>query len=269
MALRLTGKVALVTGGGKGLGRGIAERFAAEGAAVAILEIDADATRDIEAGLKRAGADVIAMAGDVTKLADIRNIIAACVGKWGRLDILVNNAGVASAQPSSLVDMPLEEWQRVMAVNLDAALYCMRETVPVMKKTGGGSVINMTSIAARSSYPNSGAYSISKAALEALTRQAAVEFGPFGIRVNSMSLGWFRTALNEHVYQAPGTLARRNATIPLGRIGTAQDCAQLALFLASDESTYITGESFEADGGLLASALSNAVELAKVRPLPE
>ena len=127
----------------------------------------------------------------------------------------------------------------------------------------------MSSISARSCYPGRGAYGISKAALDALTCQAAVELGPWKIRVNGISPGWFRTPLNEAVYRAPGELARRNATIPLGRIGTLQDTARLALFLASDDSDYITGESIEIDGGLHAASLFSTAQLARLRPVPE
>lgn len=267
MSKRLTGKVALVTGGGAGLGRGIAETFAAEGASVVVLEINPDWTRDVEASATSKGLRVVGVSGDVTREADVREAVTRCRALGG-VDILVNNAGVSSPGPMDLLDMPLEEWTRVMRVNLDGALLCLREAGAAMKQQGrGGSIINMTSIAARTSYPRSGSYSVSKAALEALTRQAALELAPDRIRVNAMSLGWFRTALNEHVYRQPGQVERRNATIPLGRIGSIEDSAKLALFLASDESAYITGESFQCDGGLAAAGLSHSLELARVRPI--
>lgn len=266
---RLEGKVALVTGGGAGLGRGMVELFAAEGASVATLEIQPDWARETEAGLRARGFSVAALAGDVTRPEDVRGAVQHCVSEWGRLDILVNNAGITMPAPKELVDLSLQDWDRLMAVNLTGALLCIREAAPVIRQSGGGSIINVTSISARTCYPGQGAYGISKAALEALTRQASAELAPWRIRVNSMSLGWFRTALNENVYQRPGELARRNATIPLGRIGTAEDCARLALFLASDESSYITGESIESDGGLLAASLKSTADLARIRPTPE
>jgi NAD(P)-dependent dehydrogenase (short-subunit alcohol dehydrogenase family) len=245
------------------------ERFCAQGASVVVLDIQPDWTREVEFGLKAQGFTVTGIVGDVTVLDDVRKAVAACAA-FGGIDVLVNNAGVSSPGPADLLDIPLEEWRRVMSVNLDGPLLCIREAGRAMKEQGrGGSIINMTSIAARSSYPRSGSYSVSKAALEALTRQAAVELGPYNIRVNAMSLGWFRTALNEHVYRQPGQLARRNALIPLRRIGSVDDSAKLAIFLASDDSSYITGESFECDGGLLASSLSHSVELARVLPLKD
>jgi len=266
---RLQGKVAFVTGGGGGLGRGMVELFAAEGASVLTLEIRSDWAQQTERELRANGAKVVALAGDVTSAADVRNAVRRCVSEWGRLDILVNNAGVSMSTPTDLVDLPIAEWDRIMGVNLTGAMLCIKEAAPVIKQSGGGSIINVTSISARTCYPGQGAYGISKAALEALTRQASAELAPWRIRVNAMSLGWFRTALNENVYKRPGELARRHATIPLGRIGTVDDCARLALFLASDDSSYITGESIESDGGLLAASLKSTADLARIRPTPE
>lgn len=263
---RLKGKVALVTGGGSGLGRGMLDLFAAEGAAVATLEIRADWAQQAESETRARGHRAAAIAGDVTRADDVTRAVRRCLDEWGRLDILVNNAGVASR--GNLVDLSLAEWQRVIGVNVTGALLCTQQAAPAIRDSGGGSIINVTSISARSCYPGRGAYGISKAALEAMTVQAAVELGEWNIRVNSMSLGWFRTPLNEHTYQKAGELERRNATIPLGRIGTVEDSARLALFLASDDSAYITGESIESDGGLEAARLKSTGMLASVRPLP-
>jgi len=264
--MRLTGKTALVTGGGNGLGRGIVERMCAEGASVVFLEIEGKWVSETEADLRSRKMSVIGIHGDVTVAHDVQAAADRCMAEWGRLDILVNNAGVAMPTSIELTELPVSEWQRVIDVNLTGPFLCTQAVAPKMKETGGGSIINITSISARSCYPGAGAYSISKAALEALTVQAAVELGLWNIRVNSMSLGWFRSALNEHVYQRPGELARREAMIPLGRIGSADDAARLAVFLASDDSGYITGESIESDGGLLAAGLKHSIELARLRP---
>ena len=263
---RLAGKVALVTGGGAGLGRGMAERFCDEGARVAVLEIVPETMHDFEASMKKRGHDVIGIVGDVTNASDVLSAVQQCVSRWGRLDVLVNNAGVVSSKNVELVDIELDDWHNVLNVNLTGALICLKHAAPAMRASGGGAILNMTSISARTTYPGRGAYSISKAALEALTTQGAVELAKWNIRVNSMSLGWFRTALNEKTYQLPGELARRNLTVPIGRIGTVEDCADLAVFLAGDESTYLTGESIELDGGLIAAALKSTGTLARIRP---
>jgi NAD(P)-dependent dehydrogenase (short-subunit alcohol dehydrogenase family) len=260
---RLSGKTALVTGGGNGLGRGIVEHMAKEGAKVVLLEVNAEWARQTEAELAARGLDVIGLAGDVTIEADVQRAVDRCIGTSGGLHILCNNAGVAMPGPVELVDLPRSEWQRLIDVNLTGPFLTTKAAAPVLRDSGGGSIINVTSISARLCYPGAGAYAASKSALETLTRQCAVELGPWKIRVNSMSLGWFRSALNEYVYQAPGVLERRSAMIPLGRVGSVEDSAKLAVFLASDESNYITGESIESDGGLLAAGLKYAVELAR------
>lgn len=265
---RLKDKVALITGGASGIGRGIVDLFAAEGARVAILDIQEEWTRQTEAELRAGGAWVLGIHGDVSKSDDVKGAVQRCVGEWGGVDILVNNAGTTVKGGPSLTDLAESEWDRVMAVNVKGPLLCIQAVAPLMKAAGGGSVINISSIAARSCYPRRGPYSASKAALENLTLQAAVELGPDKIRVNSISPGWFRTRMNEAVYQDPGELARRHATIPLARIGAVEDVARLAAFLASDESDYITGESIEIDGGLIAAALKSSGDLARLRPTP-
>ena len=266
---RLNGKVALVTGGGSGIGRGIVDSFAAEGASVAILEIDGSWARETETQLRARGAQALGIQGDVSRSKEVKNAVERCVEQWGRIDILVNNAAASNGDEAvALADLSEAHLDRIMEVNVKGPLLCIQAVAPVMKANGGGSVINISSIAARSCYPGRGPYSMSKAALENLTLQAAVELGPRKIRVNSISPGWFRTARNEAHYQRPGELTRRHATIPLGRIGAIEDVARLAVFLASEESDYITGESIEIDGGLLAAALKSSADLARLRPMP-
>jgi NAD(P)-dependent dehydrogenase (short-subunit alcohol dehydrogenase family) len=267
---RLSGKVALVTGGGSGIGRGIVDLFAAEGAGVAILEIEAQWARDTEAELRSKGFRALALPGDVSRKQDVQRAVQRCVAEWGRIDILVNNAAADNGNENvALVDLSEPHFDRIMAVNVKGPLLCIQAVAPVMKAAGGGSIINISSIAARSCYPGRGPYSISKTALETLNLQAAVELGADKIRVNSISPGWFRTKRNELQYQRPGELARRHATIPIGRIGAIEDVARLAVFLACDESDYITGESIEIDGGLIAAALKSSADLARLRPTPE
>jgi NAD(P)-dependent dehydrogenase (short-subunit alcohol dehydrogenase family) len=266
---RLEGKVALITGGGSGIGRGMVDAFADEGASVAILEIEGQWARETEAQLRARGVEALGIQGDVSRSKEVRNAVERCVEKWGRLDILVNNAAASNGDEAvALVGLSEAHLDRIMEVNVKGPLLCIQAVAPFMKDNGGGSVINISSISARSCYPGRGPYSMSKAALENLTLQAAVELGPWKIRVNSISPGWFRTARNEMQYQRPGELLRRHATIPLGRIGAIEDVARLAVFLGSEESDYITGESIEIDGGLLAAALKSSADLARLRPMP-
>jgi NAD(P)-dependent dehydrogenase (short-subunit alcohol dehydrogenase family) len=267
---RLNGKVALITGGGSGIGRGIVDLFAAEGASVAILEIERQWAADTQTDLTSKGFWGLGIPGDVSQKSDVQRAVQRCVREWGRIDILVNNAAADNGdQNIALIELSDAHFDKIMAVNVKGPLLCIQAVAPVMKANGGGSVINISSIAARSCYPGRGPYSVSKTALENLTLQAAVELGPDKIRVNSISPGWFRTKRNEIHYQRPGELARRHATIPIGRIGAIEDVARLAVFLASDESDYITGESIEIDGGLIAAALKSSADLARLRPTPE
>jgi NAD(P)-dependent dehydrogenase (short-subunit alcohol dehydrogenase family) len=263
---RLDGKVALITGAGSGIGQGIAELFAAEGARVGVLEIHPQWAKDIERQLKSAGVGAFANQGDVSNAKDAGEAVQRCIREWGRLDILVNNAGTSVQGTPALIELSDSEWDRVMAVNVKGPFLCTKAAAPAIRDAGGGSIINISSISARSCYPLRGVYSMSKAALDNLTLQSAVELGAWKIRVNSISPGWFRTRMNESVYERPGELARRNATIPMGRIGAVEDVARLAVFLASEESDYISGESIEIDGGLLAAALKSSAELARLRP---
>ncbi|HEY7165943.1 MAG TPA: SDR family oxidoreductase [Candidatus Binatia bacterium] len=265
---RLKDKAALVTGGASGIGRGIVDLFAAEGACVAILDIQPEWTKNTEKELRNKGARALGIHGDVANRGNVHDAVQRCVREWGRLDVLVNNAGTSIKGSPSLSELAESEWDRVMAVNVKGPLFGIQAATPVMKAAGGGSIINITSISARSCYPQRGPYSASKAALENITLQAAVELAQFKIRVNSISPGWFRTAMNEAHYQVPGELARRHATIPLARIGAVEDIARLAVFLASEDSDYITGESIEIDGGLLAAALRSSGDLARLRPVP-
>jgi NAD(P)-dependent dehydrogenase (short-subunit alcohol dehydrogenase family) len=266
---RLKNKVALITGGASGIGRGIVDLFTAEGARIAILDIQPEWTRDTETELRGKGFPILGVHGDVSQVKDVQGAVQRCVREWGRVDILVNNAGTTVKGAPSLTELLESEWDRVMAVNVKGPLLCIQAVAPLMKAAGGGSIINISSISARSCYPRRGPYSMSKSALDNLTLQAAVELGPDKIRVNSISPGWFRTRMNEAVYQAAGELARRHATIPLARIGAVEDVARLALFLASEESDYISGESIEIDGGLLAAALKSSADLARLRPAPQ
>ena len=265
---RLEGKVALVTGGASGIGRGIVDLFVVEGAWVAILDIESQWAKETETQLRSKGARAMGIHGDVAKRDEVQEAVRHCVEEWGHIDILVNNAAAAMPADKSfmLADLDESAWDRMMAVNVKGPFLCIQAVAPIMRSAGGGSIINISSISARSCYPGRGAYSMSKAALENLTLQAAVELAAWKIRVNSISPGWFRTRRNEAVYQRPGELVRRNATIPLGRIGAEEDVARLAVFLASQESEYITGESIEIDGGLLAAALRSSADLARLRP---
>lgn len=259
---RLTGKVALVTGGASGMGRAMVALFGAEDARVAALDVNAAALDEL-ARWSAGGAPVLAVRADVTDRAALHEAVRRCVARFGRLDVLVNSAGISIHAP--LAELAEADWDRVLAVNLKGPFLAMQAAVPALAESGGGSIVNIASVSARECYPGGGSYSASKAGLAMLTRQAAVEFAPLGVRVNAICPGFIRTPLTEERYQQPGVVEGRSTVVPVGRIGTAEDVARLALFLASDDSAYVSGESIAVDGGLLAASWQAGAELARLR----
>jgi len=248
---RLDGKVALVSGAARGLGQAAARLFAAEGAKLAICDVrDAEG----EAVATDIGAAARYQRLDVTREDDWAAAVAATTRAFGRLDVLVNNAGIAEAAP--LAEMSLESWQRVIGVNQTGVFLGMRAVVESMVASGGGSIVNVSSIDGLVGMDGILSYVASKWAVRGMTKAAARELGPRGIRVNSIHPGFVPTQLavedESHLAAVQG-LIRDHATrlAPLGRPGRPEEIARLALFLASDESSYSTGSEFVADGGLV------------------
>jgi NAD(P)-dependent dehydrogenase (short-subunit alcohol dehydrogenase family) len=247
---RLQGKVAIVTGGSRGIGRGVVERFMAEGASVL-----ATARRPPDKAMP-AGNDLAFVAADVARAEDATEIVAQAVERFGGLDILVNNAGIQLQK--SLEETTEAEWDEVMAVNVKGIFLCTRAAVPALRRRGGGAVINIGSYDGFLADPNFSAYCASKGAVAALTRAIAVDLGKDGIRCNVICPGWIETEMVEdYIAHLPDPAAAR-ASIerlhPIGRTGRPADIASLALWLASDESAFFTGQQFVADGGFTARA---------------
>jgi 3alpha(or 20beta)-hydroxysteroid dehydrogenase len=241
----LTGKVALVTGAARGIGAAIARLFAAEGAAVLIADILDERGKALAADIAAGGVEADYLRLDVSQEADWTDAVAAVTERHGRIDVLVNNAGINDRL--GIMSSTVESWRRLMAVNLDGMLYGMRAVAPVMRDSGGGSIVNMASAAGLTG-TGFAAYSSSKWAIRGLTRCAALEFAPWRIRVNAICPGLVVTELNQdQPYVETATKAN-----PLGRAGTVEDMAQLALFLASDASAYVTGQDHVIDGGTTA-----------------
>lgn len=246
--LGLDGQVAIVTGAGGGIGSAIAAALTAAGAAVGLLDLDAAAAEDVAARLRAGGAKAVAAACDTTDEASIRAALAATRAGLGDAGILVNNAGIL--RPGPLAEIPIAQWNALLAVNLTGYLACAQAVRPQMLARGGGALVHIASIAATNPQPRSGAYSPSKAAVAMLSRQLALEWGPEGIRSNVVSPGFIRTPMSESFYQAPGILARREAMIPNRRVGTPQDIADAVTFLVSGRAAYVNGAELLVDGGL-------------------
>ncbi len=251
--MRLTGKACLVTGGAAGIGRAIAEAFLREGARVAVADRDAEAGERASRDLARLG-EVIFVPGDVSRAEDARRMVERVVEAFGRLDVLVNNAGVTLK--ASVVDTEEPDWDHVLAVNLKGVYLCSKYAIPHMVRGGGGSIINVGSIASFVGLPENAAYNASKGGLLTLTRNMAVDYARSNVRVNALCPAMILTPMLEAFIRAqpdPEAYVRAvEQAIPLGRIGRPEDVAPAAVFLASDESAFVTGSALMVDGGYTA-----------------
>jgi 3-oxoacyl-[acyl-carrier protein] reductase len=241
--MRLDNKTALVTGAGSGIGLAIAETYAREGARVAIADIDFDAAK---AATRSIGNSAIALSCDVAKRAAIDAAVNDVLAAFGRLDILVNNAGTTHVN-KPMLDITEDEYERTFAVNVKGVFLGCQAVVPVFRKQGGGLIINIGSTAGLRPRPGVAAYSATKGAVHALTRALAAEFAGERIRVCAIAPVATETPL--FLGPQPGMREKFVSTIPLGRLAAAQDIANAALFLASDEAAFLTGNILEVDGG--------------------
>ncbi|OGV59341.1 MAG: oxidoreductase [Lentisphaerae bacterium RIFOXYC12_FULL_60_16] len=248
---RLKGKTAIVTGGTSGMGRGIAELFAAEGAAVVIGGRDVDRGREVVDGITAAGGVATCVSGDIATVEANQALVDAAVKRFGGVDILVPNAGVLGI--GGVKDSSIETWQQTIDINLNAVYYLIKLAVPHLLERGGSIVVN-GSIAAFKAFPNHPAYCASKGALVSLVRQLAIDLAPT-IRVNILCPGQVDTPLlwdSAKAFPDPKTAVQDAIDrIPLKRLGTPEDIAKAVLFLASDESSWITGTALTIDGGLM------------------
>jgi NAD(P)-dependent dehydrogenase (short-subunit alcohol dehydrogenase family) len=253
--LGLRDKVCVVTGAASGIGRGIALAFAAVGAKVVALDRDADGCARTADEVERAGATAVPIACDVTDQDAVAAAAAATLAAFGRCDVLVNNAGIL--RPGEVASVSLADWNALMQVNLTAYLTCAQAFGRDMLARGAGALVHIASIAASQAQAFSGAYSVSKAGVVMLSRQVAFEWGPRGVRSNAVSPGLVRTPMSEAFYRAPGVLERREAVVPLRRVGTPADIADVVVFLTSDRARYVTGQEIVVDGGFAHTLMSH------------
>jgi NAD(P)-dependent dehydrogenase (short-subunit alcohol dehydrogenase family) len=252
--MRLEGKVAIITGTAGGIGRAAALRFAQEGAAVVAADIIADANDETVAQVHAAGGRAVAVTVDVTDSASVEAMVARAEDEYGRLDVLFNNAGVMLSSDDDAVGTDEDTIDRTLAINVKGVLFGCKHAIPALRRAGGGSIINTASfVATLGAATPQIAYTASKGAVLSLTRELAVIHAREGIRVNALSPGPLRTELLMKFLDTEEKKQRRLVHIPMGRFGEATEMANAALFLASDESSYMTGGNLLIDGGITAA----------------
>jgi NAD(P)-dependent dehydrogenase (short-subunit alcohol dehydrogenase family) len=246
----LEDKVALVTGGGSGIGREIAYHYAAEGAKVVVSDVDERGGAETVARLRDRGATARFVNADTAKAGDHETMVAAIVREHGALHIACNNAGIAGPQ-GPVGEYPIDGWDRVIAVNLSGVFYGMRYQIPAMLEAGGGAIVNITSILGQVGFRNASAYVSAKHGIVGLTQNAALEYGPQNIRVNAVGPGFIKTPLLDKNL-TPEVLDALAKLHPIGRIGQPAEVAELVLWLSSSKSSFVTGSYYAIDGGYLA-----------------
>lgn len=258
MAARFRGKVALITGSASGIGEATAKRFAEEGAKVVVVDLNEEGMRRVVSEIQAAGGHASACAADVAEPADAEAMVQHAVDTFGRLDILHNNA--TSGTLGLIADMSVEAWERTVAVNLTAPFLATKFAVPVMMDQRGGVIINTSSAAGVMAEYGLSAYGAAKAGVISLTRSTAIEYARHNIRANCVCPGGVATPPTLALMAAvDGLRARVEKAHPVGRLGTAEEIANVVLFLASDESSFITGTAIMVDGGSLATKSVNLI----------
>ena len=247
----LTGRVALITGASRGIGRAIAEEFAAHGCAVALAARTPDAIQQVADAINARGGRAVAFAADVTDEQAAERLVAETVAALGGLDILVNNAG-GNSFSIPVASMRLSGWSKTMALNVEATVRLIQQALPHLASSAHGVIINVGSVAGLRGAPLMSHYGAAKAAIASLTRSLSVEVAHQGIRVNSLVPGWIDTDLTAFLRNDANTESSVLARVPMGRWGRSEEIAQAALFLASDASSFMTGQELIVDGGLSA-----------------
>lgn len=249
MSKQFENKVAMVTGAGSGIGEAIARRMGEEGATVVVADLNEKAARQVAAAIERDGGTAVAVQQDVSDPASVEKSVEFAVQKFGRLDVAVNNAGI-TGDLAPTADYSLEGWDKVIAVNLSGVFYGMKYEIPAMLRSGGGSIVNIASILGSVAARDSAGYNAAKHGVVGLTKTAALEYSKDGVRVNAIGPGYIDTpllnALDRDMYDGLVGLH------PIGRLGKPEEVAELALFLASDKASFVTGSYHLADGGYTA-----------------
>ncbi len=252
--MRLSGKVAVITGAAGGQGQAAARLFAEEGARLVVTDIDEEGAEKTAEEIRDAGGEAIALRTDVSREKDVAEMIRAAVDEFGTLDVLFNNAGVGYSAAdrltmASVVDTPEEDWDAILAINLKSVAMGCKHAIPVMVENGGGAIVSNASINALVGLSGADAYTAAKGGIVALTRVLAVDWGPSGVRVNCICPGGVETPMIAPVLEDEQVLGFMRESTPLGRLARPEETARVALFLASDEASYVNGAIVPVDGG--------------------
>jgi NAD(P)-dependent dehydrogenase (short-subunit alcohol dehydrogenase family) len=254
-AVRLQDRVAIVTGGATGIGRACCLALAAEGADVVVVDVQAEAAGEVETEVLALGRAGLVQLCDVSDPDQVAAMVRAVIERFGRVDVLVNGAIRRAGGP--LESLSLQSWDSLINIGLRGYFIVGQAVGREMIARGSGVIINLASTGGHTPYPGAGAYSSCKAAVIMLAKCFAVEWAQYGVRACSISPGMIRTPMTDHIYQDPEQLRGRSAAAPLGRIGTAEEIARVAVFLASDDASYITGEDVLVDGGFVYSKFTH------------
>jgi NAD(P)-dependent dehydrogenase (short-subunit alcohol dehydrogenase family) len=249
--MNLRNKVAIVTGGSSGIGKSVAELFAREGAAVVISDVNDDHGERVAGAIRDAGGKALFVKANVAEPADSSRTVQVALETFGRLDCACNNAGIGGEQ-NPTADMSIEGWQKIISINLSGVFYGMKYQIPAMLKSGGGSIVNISSILGQVGFANSSGYVAAKHGVVGLSQNAALEYSSQGVRVNAVGPGFIHTPLIEKLEEDKKINDMLISLHPIGRLGKAEEVAELVLWLSSDKSSFVTGAYYPVDGGYLA-----------------